>query len=29
MVGKLKKDSFTITLPGKKRLLFVREPAEE
>lgn len=29
MVGKLNKDSFSITLPGKKRLLFVREPAEE
>lgn len=29
MVGKLKKDSFMITLPGKKMLLFVKENAQE
>ena len=29
MVGKLNNQSFTITLPGKKMLLFVKEPAEE
>lgn len=28
MVGKLKKDSFTITLPGKRRLTFVKIPSE-
>jgi hypothetical protein len=28
MVGKLKNDSFSITLPGNKRLLFVKAPSE-
>ncbi len=29
MVGKLENDSFSITLPGKKMLLFVKESTEE